>query len=78
MTSTDGSTRCAVCGGDNACGMARGADTCWCASISIPAAVLARVPLEQRNRVCVCQRCAAGDRDPAEVRIAAARTAAHK
>jgi hypothetical protein len=52
--------RCPLCGEDNACGVARGAGTCWCFSTKIPDDVLARVPLELRNIACVCERCASG------------------
>ena len=60
-------TRCALCGGPNDCGMALGKSDCWCFSTPIPAEVLARVPDEERNRVCVCRRCAesAGPRETA-------------
>lgn len=59
-------TRCPLCAGDNACGAARGAATCWCYAHRIPEDVLAAVPENQRDRVCVCERCASGGRTPAE------------
>jgi hypothetical protein len=49
---------CPLCGAANECGIALGKDTCWCFSTTVPADVLARVPEEQRNQICVCQRCA--------------------
>ncbi|WP_437650754.1 cysteine-rich CWC family protein [Sorangium sp. So ce362] len=42
-----------------------GAPTCWCFEVSIPAAVLDRVPQEARGVACVCRACATGRRDPA-------------
>ena len=30
---------------------------CWCERVEIPAALLARVPAELRNRACICQDC---------------------
>jgi hypothetical protein len=59
-------TRCPLCGDDNACGVARGAGTCWCFSTPVPEAVLARVPPALQGVACVCERCASGRRSPAE------------
>jgi hypothetical protein len=59
-------TRCPLCGGDNNCGAARGAGTCWCFDRRVPAEVLERVPPELRDQVCICERCASGYRSPAE------------
>ena len=59
-------SRCALCGEDSACGMARGASTCWCSAIKIPEEVLARVPAALRNQACICEACASGRRSPAE------------
>jgi hypothetical protein len=57
--------RCPLCGEDNACGVARGAGTCWCFATTIPEDVLARIPPELRNVGCVCERCASGRSRPA-------------
>jgi hypothetical protein len=51
-------TRCALCGGPNDCGVALGKGECWCFSTAVPADVVARVADEERDRVCVCRRCA--------------------
>jgi len=53
-----GTTSCPICGGPNDCGTARGQSVCWCFSASIPPDVLAQVPEDQRNVVCVCRNCA--------------------
>jgi hypothetical protein len=50
--------RCPLCGAANNCGIALGQTTCWCFSAAIPPEVLARVPVDQRNQVCVCRQCA--------------------
>ena len=55
--------RCPFCAGANACAAETG--NCWCFDLSIPEALLALVPSEQRNRACVCQNCVrAFTRDP--------------
>ncbi|MCC7125813.1 MAG: cysteine-rich CWC family protein [Acidobacteria bacterium] len=55
-------SRCPLCGNDNACGAARGSNTCWCYSTHIPDSVIERIPASHRDRACVCERCAAGER----------------
>ena len=50
-------TRCALCGNDNGCGMAAGSSDCWCFSLPVPPALVARVPAELQNVACVCQGC---------------------
>lgn len=65
MTEPDPS-RCPLCHGPNACAMAAGATacaTCWCAKVSIPATVLARVPVAAAGKACVCQACVERARD---------------
>ena len=49
---------CPLCGGPNGCGIAAGADTCWCFTAAIPPAALERVPDEARDRTCICAACA--------------------
>jgi hypothetical protein len=56
-----------VCGEANQCGAERGDSNCWCFSIRISEGVIARVPPEAQNVACVCERCAAGKRSPAEI-----------
>jgi len=51
---------CPLCGQPNDCLRCTSAvdkDPCWCASVEIPAALLARVPPEFRNRNCICRQC---------------------
>lgn len=53
--------RCPLCGGPNDCqlstpGLHKG--PCWCARVDMPAALLARVPVEFRNCACICRNCA--------------------
>jgi hypothetical protein len=50
--------RCPLCGAENNCGIALGQTTCWCFSTPVPPEVVARIPAEQRNQVCVCRQCA--------------------
>jgi hypothetical protein len=54
--------RCPLCGEPNACAMAgRGTSEspCWCSAARPTAALLASVPPEARNKVCICSRCIA-------------------
>ncbi|NRF67870.1 cysteine-rich CWC family protein [Aquincola sp. S2] len=56
-------TRCPLCGGSNGCAPAAcgSFDTpCWCTGVRIPAALIARLPAEQRGTACVCRRCIEG------------------
>ena len=51
---------CPLCGGPNACQLCSPAaykGQCWCAQVEIPAALLARVPENLRDRACICRRC---------------------
>ncbi|HTB82327.1 MAG TPA: cysteine-rich CWC family protein [Candidatus Sulfotelmatobacter sp.] len=51
---------CPLCGGANACQRCSPAvhkGPCWCASVEIPAELLARVPENFRNRACICRSC---------------------
>ena len=50
--------RCPLCGNGNDCGMARGAETCWCFEATIPDELIERIPAEARGVVCVCKVCA--------------------
>jgi hypothetical protein len=52
--------RCPLCGNGNDCGMARGAETCWCFEAVIPDELIEKVPAEARGVVCVCKACASG------------------
>ena len=51
---------CPLCGGSNECQLCS-ADArkgrCWCFSVGMPDALLARVPENLRNRACICLRC---------------------
>ncbi|MGE0874985.1 MAG: cysteine-rich CWC family protein [Burkholderiales bacterium] len=50
--------RCPLCGEQNACEMAAGSGKpCWCATLDFPAALLARVPAEARDKACICRAC---------------------
>ena len=53
---------CPLCGGPNDCAVARTGKLetrCWCSDVSFSAELLERVPEAQRNRACICPRCAA-------------------
>jgi hypothetical protein len=56
--------RCPLCAQPNACGMAAGAEHCWCFEARIAPGVLARIPERARGVVCVCAKCAGAE--PAE------------
>ena len=55
---------CPLCGRANACAMetARATGTppepCWCTQVDFSAELLARVPVEARDRACLCRECA--------------------
>ncbi len=52
---------CPACGGPNECAPARSGtfDTsCWCASVTVCASALAGLPVAQRDRACLCRKCA--------------------
>ena len=63
MTSNDSSydaAKCPLCGQPNECQLCTAAaykGPCWCATSSIPEALLARVPTELRNKACICRNC---------------------
>jgi hypothetical protein len=50
---------CPLCGEPNACALAdgRASEPCWCAGVTIPPALLARLPTAARGVACVCRRC---------------------
>lgn len=54
-------SRCPICGTQNKCVMADGAEPgtpCWCTSLQISRETLDRVPEEARNKACICPNCA--------------------
>jgi len=54
---------CPLCGGPNDCAPARTGsfdEPCWCTSVAIDPAALARIPEAARNEACLCRRCATG------------------
>ena len=59
--------RCPICGADNHCAVARGKGACWCFTRHIPDDVLEKIPPAARERACVCQACAFGNRSPSVV-----------
>jgi hypothetical protein len=55
--------KCPLCGEANECQLCSHAahkGQCWCASVEIPAELIARVPEHLRNRACICQKCVTG------------------
>ncbi|MBC7435618.1 MAG: cysteine-rich CWC family protein [Bdellovibrionales bacterium] len=56
--------RCPLCGQRNGCAMEVERETgleqppCWCMTASFDAAALARIPLEARDKTCICAACA--------------------
>jgi hypothetical protein len=47
---------CPFCKGENHC-MARSEQPCWCIEAQIPASLLDLVPVEFKNRSCICPGC---------------------
>ncbi len=53
---------CPLCHGPNECARARSGsfDTpCWCSDVTVDPAAIARLPEHERNRSCLCSKCAA-------------------
>jgi len=51
---------CPLCGGANECQLCTqvaGKGLCWCFNVTLPEALLARVPENSRNRACLCHNC---------------------
>ena len=51
---------CPLCDRPNDCQLCNTAaykGQCWCASVEIPAELLARIPTELRNKACICRNC---------------------
>jgi len=54
-------SRCPLCGEPNDCRLSATTDCtgkCWCESVNFPPELLQRVPMEARNRACLCRDCA--------------------
>lgn len=54
-------TLCPLCGQRNQCAQADSATPvhdCWCFAAAIAPGALERLPADQRNRACLCPRCA--------------------
>jgi hypothetical protein len=52
---------CPLCGERNDCAPARSGSldtSCWCTEVVVDPAALARLPESERNKVCLCRRCA--------------------
>ena len=64
-------TRCPLCGQANDCQLSSTAGwkgPCWCAKMEVPRELIAQIPVELRNRACICRDCiAAWHRQRAEV-----------
>jgi hypothetical protein len=61
---------CPVCGCSNSCTLAdprTAAQPCWCFSVSINPARLAELPIELRDKACLCPRCAGIEQSAAQV-----------
>ncbi len=63
MTSGEGpsvANICPLCGERNNCKQADPTTPpkpCWCELLSVPPALLAQIPAEQRQKACICQKC---------------------
>ncbi|UTW07010.1 cysteine-rich CWC family protein [Pseudomonas benzenivorans] len=56
-------TLCPLCGQRNGCAQADSQTPvthCWCFDAPLERSVLERLPAAQRNRACLCPRCAQG------------------
>lgn len=54
---------CPLCGGANDCRLCTAAaykGSCWCVAEGIPDELIARVPVEARNKACICRKCVMG------------------
>ncbi len=60
-------SHCPGCGDDNACGIERGASTCWCFSSDVSRDAIDALPEAQRGEACLCSACAANARNPKRV-----------
>jgi uncharacterized protein DUF5522/cysteine-rich CWC protein len=52
--------KCPLCGAANECQLCSPAaykGPCWCAQVKIPDELIAQVPLESRNKSCICRAC---------------------
>lgn len=47
---------CPLCQQGNYCGVNE-ADPCWCTTTKIPTALIEQVPIEQKNKSCICASC---------------------
>jgi hypothetical protein len=53
-------TLCPLCGGENNCRLCSAEcdkDSCWCAKVNVPPALLEQVPSALKNQACICQPC---------------------
>jgi hypothetical protein len=53
-------SHCPLCGQPNACQLCTTQaykGPCWCASVTFPEELLARIPADAKNKACVCKRC---------------------
>jgi predicted RNA-binding Zn-ribbon protein involved in translation (DUF1610 family) len=57
-----------MCGEENDCGMAKGKETGWCFSVTIPREVLDHVPVEAKDVAYVCRACGETEIIPKRVR----------
>lgn len=59
---------CPLCGAENQCAVAAGKppEDCWCQNVTINPEVLAALPAEAVNKVCLCPAC--GTATPEESR----------
>jgi hypothetical protein len=59
---------CPLCGRPNGCAVAasgRFETPCWCTETTFAPELLARIPVAERGRSCVCAACAAAAHPPA-------------
>lgn len=59
---------CPLCGGPNGCEPAATGSfdvPCWCVTVKVDPAVLARIPGTMRGEACLCRSCATGGAETA-------------
>lgn len=45
---------CPLCGGDNKCMHNK---ECWCMDKEIPGELIEKIPLDKREKACICENC---------------------
>ena len=59
MTKNIDDSTCPLCQQQNRCEVqaAQAGETCWCMNTQVPAELLAKIPENLRNKICICNAC---------------------